>query len=555
MEHNWATLWEHIADTVPDAPALVCGTTRRSWSELDDRAARVAGLLGGAGVGPGARVALYLYNSAEYIESYAGILKARAVPVNVNYRYVDDELAYLLRDSGAEALVYHASLAPRVARALSRTGSVKLLVEVDDNGVDNTGVDDTGVVPGAVAYASAVGNATPAPRQRRSGDDTTVLYTGGTTGMPKGVVSRIGPHVAGIIATVAPMLGFDASIGIDEVPAAAARTVAAGAQIVSLPACPLMHGTGMGIGAIPPMAYGGNLVLLAGHRFDPDELWSTVERERVSWTVIVGDPFARPMLQALRQAVDDGRPYDTSSLRMIGSSGAMFSAEVRTALLELLPRVTVLDYIASSEGTMGVAVSRAGHVVPTARFTPAVGVKVFTEDDRELQPGSGERGLVALSVGVPEGYFGDESKSAATFRVVDGVRYSFPGDWATVDADGSITLLGRGSQCINTGGEKVFPQEVEEAVKCHPAVEDCLVFGLPDERFGQRVAAIASLAPGTAAEVDDIIADAGRRISAFKLPRSLTVVAVVPRAANGKADYEAARVLFEEAAPGDVRSR
>jgi 3-oxocholest-4-en-26-oate---CoA ligase len=262
--------------------------------------------------------------------------------------------------------------------------------------------------------------------------------------------------------------------------------------------------------------------------------------------VIVGDPFARPMLHALRHAVDDGRPYDASSLRIIGSSGAMFSEEVRAGLLELLPQVFILDYISSSEGQMGLAVSLAGTVVPTARFTPSTGVKVFSEDDTEVRPGSGERGVVALSVGVPEGYFHDEAKSAATFRVVDGVRYSFPGDWATVESDGNITLLGRGSQCINTGGEKVFPQEVEEAVKCHPAVEDCLVFALPDERFGQRVAAVVSLAPGAAVEVADIVADAGRRLSSFKLPKTMTVVAVVPRAANGKADYDAARAMTEK---------
>jgi acyl-CoA synthetase (AMP-forming)/AMP-acid ligase II len=543
VERNWATVWEHIADTVPEAPAVVHGDRRCSWAQWDDRAARFAGLLGEAGVGPGARVAQYLYNGPEYLESYFGTLKARAVPVNVNYRYIDDELAYLLDNSGAEVLVYHASLGDRVRRALSRAPTLRLLLEVDD------GDGASAVGSPALSYEQALAATRPAPRQRRHADDTTMLYTGGTTGMPKGVVSRIGPHVDGIIAAVAPLLGVDPSVDLDDVPTMAARAIGAGSQIVSLPACPLMHGTGMGIGVIPPMAYGGCVVLLTGRRFDADELWATVARQRVTWTVIVGDPFARPMLHSLRQAVDRGHPYDTSSLQLIGSSGAMFSFEVRTALVELLPHVFVLDYISSSEGQMGVAVSHAGHVVPTARFTPSDGVKVFNEDDAEVEPGSGERGLVALSVGVPEGYFGDESKSAETFRVVDGVRYSFPGDWATVESDGTITLLGRGSQCINTGGEKVFPQEVEEAVKCHPAVEDCLVFGQADERFGQRVVAIVSLAPGAEADGADIIADAGRRLSSFKLPRALTLVAEVPRVANGKADYGAARQLFEAAAP------
>ncbi|HXQ59354.1 MAG TPA: AMP-binding protein, partial [Acidimicrobiales bacterium] len=377
------------------------------------------------------------------------------------------------------------------------------------------------------------------------------------TGMPKGVVSRIGPHVDSIIAAVAPMLGLEPSVDIDDIPAIAARTFAAGGQIVSLPACPLMHGTGMGIGVIPPMAYGGCVALLTGQRFDPDELWSTVARDAVTWLVIVGDPFARPMLRSLQEAVANGRPYDTSSLRFIASAGAIFSAESRRALLDLLPQVLVLDYISASEGVMGLAVSHAADIVPTGCFTPADGVKVFSDDDREVTPGSGEPGLLGLSVGVPEGYFKDEAKSARTFRTVGGVRYSFPGDWATVDSDGRISLLGRGSQCINTGGEKVFPQEVEEAVKCHPAVEDCLVFGVPDERFGERVTAVVSLANGaeatvadaTATGVDatvaDIMAATGRRLSHFKLPKTMAVVPVVPRAANGKADYPAARALVD----------
>jgi fatty-acyl-CoA synthase len=537
---------------MPDAPAVVEGERRRSWSQWDDRAARFAGLLHESGIGPGARVAQYLYNSAEYLESYFGLLKARAVPVNVNYRYVDDELAYLLGSSGAEVLVYHRSLADTVARARPKSPSVRLFVEVDDGGPGGGGEGVPGgvagspdAVPGALDYEQALAAATPAPRIERSGDDITTLYTGGTTGMPKGVVSRIGPHVESIVAAVAPLLHLGPSVALDDVPAIAARTFAAGGQIVSVPACPLMHGTGMGIGVIPPMAFGGCVVLLGGRRFDAHELWSTVARDQVTWVVIVGDPFARPMLRALREAAQSGHPYDTSSLRIIASSGAMLSSEVRAGLFEFLPQVFVLDYISSSEGMMGVAVSHAANVVPTGRFTPAEGVKVFSEDDREVRPGSGERGLVALSVGVPVGYFEDADKSAATFRAVDGVRYSFPGDWATVETDGLITLLGRGSQCINTGGEKVFPQEVEEAVKVHPAVEDCLVFGLPDERFGERVTAVVSLVPDAGATVAEILADTGHRLSHFKLPKTMTVVPVVPRAANGKADYPAARSLIE----------
>jgi fatty-acyl-CoA synthase len=540
MEHHWATVWEGVADAMADRPALVQGSVRRTWREYDDRASRFAGALSSAGIGHGARIAQYLYNSTAYAESYFGTLKHRCVPVNVNYRYLDEELEYLLNNAEAEALLFHSSLGDRVARVAGNVPTLKLLLEVDDGG-------PLGQVDRSVPYDEALSAADPAPRIQRSPDDVTMLYTGGTTGMPKGVVSKIGPHVASLIATVAPMIGAAPPSSLDEVPGMAAAAAESGRQLVAMPACPLMHGTGMGIGMVPPMGYGGCVVLLEGRRFDADELWSTVERERVSWIAVVGDAFARPMLRALRDSRAGGEPgYDTSSMRWIGSSGAMFSAEIREGLIDEIPQLLILDYISSSEGLMGVAMSRTGDVVPTGRFTPVPGVKVFAEGDRPVEPGSGEAGIVGLSAGVPEEYFKDAAKSSATFRVVDGVRYSFPGDWAVVEADGSLTLLGRGSQCINTGGEKVFPEEVEEVIKRHDAIDDCLVFGLPDERFGQRVCAVASAAPGAAAvDVGDVLAEARRHLAGYKVPRELRLVDAVPRAANGKADYKTARQLFE----------
>jgi fatty-acyl-CoA synthase len=304
-----------------------------------------------------------------------------------------------------------------------------------------------------------------------------------------------------------------------------------------------MHGTGLNLGALPYLTFGGRIVLLRGSGLDPAEVWNVVERERIGILTLVGDAFARPLWRELRE----GPERDLSSMLAFISSGAMFSAEVKEGLLDRIPQAFVIDYIAASEGLMGFSLSTHGAPVVTGRFTPVPGLKVLTEDGREVAPGSGETGRVAISGNIPHGYYHDDAKTAATFPEIGGVRYSIPGDWATVEADGQITLLGRGSQCINTGGEKVFPEEVEEVVKVHPAVEDCLVFGVPDERFGQKVVGVASLGPDAAATPDEIVAGARDRLAGYKLPRALVLVPEVPRAPNGKADYPAARALFEAA--------
>jgi fatty-acyl-CoA synthase len=305
-----------------------------------------------------------------------------------------------------------------------------------------------------------------------------------------------------------------------------------------------MHGTGMGIGALPALTFGGAVVLLEGRGLDIGELWSTVEERAVNSITVVGDAFARPMLRGLRE----GPPRQLDSVQLILSAGAMFSAEIKQGLLEYMPTAMVVDYIAATEGAMGYSVSFKDAPAPTGRFMPNPETKVFAEDGVEVVPGSGETGVVAVAGAIPEGYYHDDEKTARTFKVIDGVRYSLPGDWATVEADGSIVLLGRGSQCINTGGEKVFPEEVEEILKLHPAVEDALVFGVPDDRFGQRVVGVASLAPGAAPATPEEVVDAARsKLSSYKLPRQLVVVDTVPRAANGKADYPAARAIFEAA--------
>ena len=536
VESHHATLWEHLADEIPDAPALVQGADRRTWAEFEHRAARFAAALGAAGLGPGDKVGQFLYNSPAYLETWFGILKARCVPVNVNYRYVDDELAYLLDNADARALVFHASLADRVGRVVERLGGLDLLVEVDDSAA-------LGTVPGAISEEEMLSTHQPAPRIERSPDDITMTYTGGTTGMPKGVMGPVGPGLEGFLRSVPPVLGLAPLQSLDEIPPLARALVDEGGQFASLPACPLMHATGLGIGGLPTLAFGGRVVLLEERGLDVDELWSTVEREAVNGITVVGDAFARPMLAALDAAPDR---YDVSSVRLILSAGAMFSAEVKDGLLRHLPQATIVDYMAATEGMMGVSISTAGRPAATGSFLPAPGVVVLDEDDRVVEPGSGRTGIVACPNATTAGYYKDDAKTARTFRQIGDVRYSLPGDWATVEADGSIRLLGRGSQCINTGGEKVFPEEVEEAIKRHAGIADCLVFGVPDERFGQRVVGVASL-DGTVDDLDpaEVIADTKDALSSYKLPRSLVLVDEVPRAPNGKADYPTARELFE----------
>jgi acyl-CoA synthetase (AMP-forming)/AMP-acid ligase II len=534
VEAHYATIWEGIADAIPAADALVQGDVRRSWAQFDDRAARLAAVLTDGGLGPGSKVGLFLYNSPEFMETYFAALKIRAVPFNVNYRYVEEELLYLLDNADADALVFHSSFGERVAKILPALPRLKVVASVDDGG---------GLIDVALDYESLLADFEPAPRMVRSPEDITMIYTGGTTGMPKGVMAQIGESVTGLLATTPGMIGEPPAATPEEAVALAARLATEGRQFVTIPAPPLIHNTALGIGANPALLFGGRVVLLNGRHFDVGELWDTAARERANCIVVVGDAFARPMLKELAE----GPERDLSSLALIASSGTMFSSDVKTGLLDRLPRLVIADIIAATEGAMGLSISTRAHPTPTGTFTPWPGVIVVSEDGRTIAPGSEEMGLLALPGGA-QGYFKDDQKTAETFRVIDGVRYTLPGDFATVAADGTLTLLGRGSQLINTAGEKVFPEEVEEAIKLHPSVEDCLVFGLPDERFGERVVAVVSLTAGAQPEADDdLLTEARTHLASYKLPRRIVTVDVVPRTATGKADYPAARHLFEEA--------
>ena len=533
MEMHFATVWESIADEIGDSTAVAHGATRRTWTQYDDRAARMAAAYVDAGLQPDSKVGLYLYNCNEYLEAQYGGFKMRGVPVNVNYRYLDEELWYLLDNSDAEALVFHSSLGDRVDRVLARLPKLKVLIEVDDGGA--------GQVPTARRYEEVVANHDPMARINRAEDDIYMLYTGGTTGMPKGVMYAMGGMTGGFVISGFPLLGAVPPSDAADVAPIVGEAVRSGKQTVSIPSCPLMHGTGLWLGGFIPHLMGGNVVTLPSRSLDSDELLTTVQNERATALVIVGDSFAKPIVRAIDAAVEAGTPYDTSSLQMVISSGVMWTAEVKEQMLDRIPQAILLDAIGSTEGSMGTQISMRGMPIETAKFSQMPTTKVFTDDDREVEPGSGEVGLVAAGGNVPLGYFKDAEKSARTFRVIDGARYSFPGDMATVNADGTLVLLGRGSQVINTAGEKVFPEEVEEAVKRSAGVLDCLVVGVDDDKFGQSVTAVASLAEGASVDEATVIASVKAQLAGFKAPKRVVFVTTVPRAPNGKADYKTAK--------------
>ena len=538
---HFANIFEAHATAMPDATAIAYGDTDVSWAQFESMSARLASAYGSIGMGLDSKVGMFMYNCPEYLVTQLAAFKSRVTPVNVNYRYLDDELWYLLDNADCEAVVFHSSLGDRIGRVKDRLPKLKLLIEVLDG--------PSAGVPGAVSWDTVISAHDPAPPQARAASDVYMLYTGGTTGMPKGVMYETGPFTEGFLGFYTGPMGRPPFTAIEEVVGTANVVHSAMGQPVAIPACPLMHGTGVWLGALLPHLMAGKVVLLEGRSFDAHEMFRAIEKHRVGSLVIVGDAFARPMMNALRDKAASGTPYDTSSVTTIISTGAMFSADVKAGIFEHMPTAMVMDILGSSEGGMGQTVATKDNVNTTAKFGAMPNTKVFAPDDTEVVPGSGVVGMVAVSgANVPLGYYKDPEKSARTFREVGGVRYSFPGDMATVEADGTITLLGRGSNCINTAGEKVFPEEVEEAVKTHPAIADCLVFGVTDEKYGQRVVGVASIATGESmVSGDEVIAYTKTKLSSYKVPKQLVVLDVVPRAPNGKADYKKAKGLFEAA--------
>jgi len=522
---NLAEIWERVADRFPDAIAQEQGDRSWTWAELDRRADGIAATLLARGARHQDKVAHYLYNCPEYLESMFGLFKAGLVPVNTNYRYTDDELTYLWDNADAVAVIFHATFTERCEAMRERVPGVRTWIFVDDG---------TSPCPSwAVDYELA---AASSPERvvapwGRSPDDLYILYTGGTTGMPKGVMWRQDDLVGSLDAAskrpLPPAPGWDE---FDE------RISKPGPR--NLPAAPLMHGTGA-FNAMWNLVLAGSVVTTIGRRFDPVELLDTIEARRVNSISIVGDAFAKPLLRALDAEPDR---WDISSLRVVVSSGVMWAAETKQGLLRHNPRLIMIDSLGSSEA-IGMASSTttadgdAGSGA-TATFRLGPNTKVLTDDGREVEPGSGERGRVALRGRTPVGYYKDDAKSAATFVTVDGVRWSIPGDWAEVEADGTLRLYGRGSQCINTGGEKVYPEEVEEALKLHPSVADAAVVGVPDERFGEAITALVEPHPGAVVDEAELIAHVRTTLAAYKSPKRVLTVETIGRAANGKLDYK-----------------
>ncbi len=522
---NLAEIWERNADRFPEAVAQVCGDRVTTWAEFDRRADGIAATLLAAGVQRQDKVAHYLYNCPEYLESMFGLFKAALVPVNTNYRYSDDELVYLWDNADAVAVVFHGTFAERCEHLRDRVPAVRTWLWVDDG----SGPCPDWAVPYETAAASATGRVVP--DWGRSPDDLYILYTGGTTGMPKGVMWRQDDMIASLDApSKRPLPAVPGWDDFDE------RIAKPGPR--NLPAAPLMHGTGA-FNAMWNLALAGSVVTLEGRHFDAAELLDAIERHRVNSISIVGDAFAKPILRAL-----DAEPerWDVSSLRVVVSSGVMWAAETKQGLLRHNQRLIMIDSLGSSEA-IGMAsntttAESVAQPAKTATFALGPNTKVLTEDGREVQPGSGERGRVALRGRTPIGYYKDEAKSASTFVMFEGVRWSIPGDWAEVAADGTLVLYGRGSQCINTGGEKVFPEEVEEVLKQHPSVADAAVVGVPDERFGQAITALVEPHAGDVVDEVALIAHVKSHLAHYKAPKRVLPIDSVGRAPNGKLDYK-----------------
>ncbi|MFF7215428.1 acyl-CoA synthetase [Streptomyces sp. NPDC008238] len=542
MEYNLADLFESVADTVPGREALVhldhpgTGAERRlTYAQLDAAANRLAHHLAAQGIAPGKHVGLHLLNGVEYLQTAPACMKIRAVPVNVNYRYVADELAYLYRDADLTALVFDAGFTGRVAAALPRTERLRHLIRV---GAAPPDAPEPAVAPVGFAEAEASGSPERDFPARAAGDRF-VIYTGGTTGMPKGVMWR---HEDLFFSGMGG--GAPTGVPVSRPEELAERVAAGGEGLVFFPTAPLMHGTST-LTAFIGFHYGQKVVVHS--KYVPEEVLRTIERERVTSVSLVGDAMLRPLADALAGPLAD---TDVSSLLSLSSSGAILSETVRAQFQALAPDCMILNNFGSSEsGFNGTATEDSG---PRRGFRLRVSAHIAVVDPGSLKPAApGEPGRIALRGHVPLGYYNDPGKTARTFFERDGERWVLLGDMATVDDEGIVTVLGRGSQCINTGGEKVYPEEVEEALKAHPDVYDALVAGVPDAKWGHHVSAVFQLREGAPAlSLEDLQTHCRARLAGYKVPRSLVLTRLIQRSPSGKADYRWARTVAARGAAG-----
>lgn len=524
-----ADLFELVAETIPDRPALVGGDHRLTYGELDERSNRLAHHLIDLGLEPGATVSIYAWNRTEWVECLFGAYKARAIPVNVNYRYVADELRYILDDSQSEALIFERSFAPVVAEVVADLPLLRHLIVIDDG--SDASLDD---LPGVVHYEDALAAVSPERVAiERSPDDLYIMYTGGTTGMPKGVMWRNEDlYFAALSGSAWGQVPISTPEELVE------RISPEDAALRSLVLAPVMHGAAQW-GMLITFFGGGHVTLATERGFDAHAAWRLAERERCMTLLVVGDAMARPLAEAL----DDGTAtYDLSSVIAIGSGGAVFSKPVKQQLKHHLPDLFITDSFGATE--LGAAGSQmdpdAGARFPHNEFMSVL------DDDLEPAP-VGVVGRLARRGNIPLGYWRDEQKTAATFLTdARGVRWAVPGDFCRLEEDDTITLLGRGSGCINSGGEKIFPEEVEVALKSHPGVFDVLVVGIPDERFTERVAAVVQPRPGHEVTLESLAEHCRTRLARYKAPRELRLVDEIGRTASGKADYRWAKAQFSD---------
>jgi acyl-CoA synthetase (AMP-forming)/AMP-acid ligase II len=534
MTWNYGDIYDAVGAVVaPGKPCLIHDDRVITWGDFNRRTNNLARRFLNRGAQASDKVAFYLRNHPAYMEGVAACFKARLTHVNVNYRYVADELWYILDNSDSKIVVYGSEFAEQIRGLRERLPKVELWLEV---------CDTTPEVEFAVSFddLAEIGDGAPLDIPR-SEDDMIFLYTGGTTGMPKGVMWA---HVDHWLAGTAGATPATNMVPPKTVAEHAANVKAAGGGGVLLPCCPLMHGTGL-FTAIGSLAQGGAVVTMGGHSFDAAEAWTQVARHKVTGLAIVGDAFAKPLLHALDE--EQGR-YDISSVVSIISSGVMWSPEVKKGLLRHNPKMVLIDSFGASEAMgFGRSDTTADGTTEVAKFTLGPSCKVFTEDLREVKPGSGDVGFVARSGAIPRGYYKDPEKTAKTFPVIDGVRYSMPGDYCRPEADGTLTLLGRGSVCINTAGEKVYPEEVEEVLKAHEAVHDALVVGVPDEKWGQMVTAVIQMERGAALDEDALREFVRTRLAGYKTPKRIITIENIGRASNGKADYKGVTAYAKQA--------
>jgi len=538
---NFADVWEAVSDRVRDRPAVVVGERRLTYGELEDRANRLAQVLIGLGVGPGDAVACHLTNSSEYLETLLAAWKLRAVPVNVNYRYTSEELAHLYRDSAAVVAVVDADLLERVDAVADQLDSLRTVLVVGGGPATPgpTGLHDVRSFDEATGRVSADRPVVAG----RGDDDLYVIYTGGTTGLPKGVVWRMGDAFFGCLGGGDPMRMSGPVAAPEEL---MERIVDFDFTFYAL--APLMHAAAQWVSFM--WLFCGARVVLHEGPFDAGQVWRTIEREGVSTTTVVGDAMARPLCDDW----EANGPYDVSTLFAFSNGGAPLSAVLRERLQAALPGVVFTDGFGSSEtGIQGSSRLQPGdRSSGTARFdSVAAGTLVLDEDLRPVEPGSGMVGRVAHSGHLPLRYHNAPERTAETFVEVDGQRVALNGDMAMVEADGSVVLLGRGSLCINTGGEKVFPEEVEGVLKAHPSVYDVVVVGVPHDRWGEQVTAVVQPVDGAQVALEDLVAHGREHLAGYKLPRAVVVVDAVVRSPSGKADYRWARATaVEEASEG-----